>query len=69
MSSVGDGHERSQAADTRRVADPMHETELLFRSLTGELRRATDIAIESRSPQDWRKVARLAGRVNARRAS
>ena len=61
MSSVGDGHERPQAADTRRVADPMHETELLFRSLTGEIRRGTDVAIESRSPEDWRQVARLAG--------
>ncbi len=63
MSSVGDGHERSHAADTRRVADPMHETELLFRNLTGEIRRATDVAIESRSPEDWRTVARLAGRA------
>lgn len=48
----------------------MHEIELLFRGLTGELRRATDVAIESRSPEDWRKVARLAGAaLNARRAS
>jgi hypothetical protein len=37
MSSVGDGRERWQAADIRRVADLMHETELLFRSLTGEI--------------------------------
>ena len=63
MSSVGNGQERSQAADTRRVADPMHETELLFRSLTGEIRGAADVAIESRRPEDWRTVARLAGRA------
>ena len=67
MSSVGNGQERSRSAAARRVADPMHETELLFRSLTGEIRRATDVAIESRRPEDWRTVARLAGRA-ARRA-
>ena len=59
MSSVGDDHQRSPL----RVADLMHETELLFRSLSGEIRRATDVAIESRSPEDWRTVARLAGRA------
>lgn len=67
MSSVGNGQQRSQAADIRRVADPMHETELLFRTLTGEIRRATDVAIESRRPEDWRTVSRLAGRA-ARKA-
>ena len=58
----------TDSGQVRRVFDAMHESELLFRSLTGEIRRATDVAIESRSPQDWRNVARLAGRAarNAR---
>ena len=58
----------TDSGQVRRVFDAMHESELLFRSLTGEIRRATDVAIESRRPQDWRNVARLAGRAarNAR---
>ncbi len=46
----------------------MHESELLFGSLTGEIRRVTDVATESRRAEDWRKVAQLAGRAtrNAR---
>jgi len=58
----------TDSGQVRRVFDAMHESELLFRSLTGEIRRATDVAIESRCPADWRNVARLAGRAarNAR---
>ncbi len=58
----------TDSAQVRGVFDPMHESELLFRSLTGGIRRATDVAIESRSPRDWRNGSRLAGRAarNAR---
>ncbi len=53
----------TDSAQVRGVFDPMHESELLFRSLTGGIRRATDVAIESRSPRDWRNGSRLAGRA------
>jgi hypothetical protein len=59
----------TDSGQVRRVFDAMHESELLCRSLTGAIRRATDVAIESRSPQDWRSVARLAGALRETRAS